>query len=335
MEFCIITPIKPRSIKIESCLPPSITPSHGRLPLSYLPRESKLLRILAVDKDTSYSSVPKGGQYEDFSCITNTINTNACEVTALWKAVVEYYRPGVNIPDESPDDAKKTTNFPNPVDILKLHSNLSTKEWALNIASNLNRPMLIPVTYRDNPSMTNSAKTSCIDPIRFMLLHGLDASPQDSSMCLLRHEEGIMVLVISDVSTLMRWKLSLAHVRRLRGPLIPGTLGDIHGLVVAYLSQLIYATICWQSWRRNPGQMVFMYVVDSLAGMARFMEEYEESHGQSGYHACIGHVGDDQSWDAVADVQNQGDDVIELNVAKAMRRVFHLAIIAIWYLDAA
>ncbi|UZP36472.1 hypothetical protein NXS19_004288 [Fusarium pseudograminearum] len=80
MEFCIITPIKPRSIKIESCLPPSITPSHGRLPLSYLPRESKLLRILAVDKDTSYSSVPKGGQYEDFSCITNTINTNVSSI---------------------------------------------------------------------------------------------------------------------------------------------------------------------------------------------------------------------------------------------------------------
>ncbi|UZP36471.1 hypothetical protein NXS19_004287 [Fusarium pseudograminearum] len=61
-------------------------------------------------------------------------------------------------------------------------------------------------------------------------------------MCLLRHEEGIMVLVISDVSTLMRWKLSPAHVRRLRGPLIPGTLDDIHGLVVAYLSQLRNST---------------------------------------------------------------------------------------------
>lgn len=28
------------------------------------------------------------------------------------------------------------------------------------------------------------------------------------------------------------------YVRRLRGPLIPGTIDDVHGLVVAYLSQL-------------------------------------------------------------------------------------------------
>lgn len=81
---------------------------------------------------------------------------------------------------------------------------------------------------------------------------------------------------------------------------------------------------------------LYVNVVGSLAGMARFTADYEESHRQSmDMMRALSMFGDDQFWDAIADVQDKGDDLVEVNEAKAMRRVFHLAIMAIWYLDTA
>ncbi|KAM0365775.1 hypothetical protein ACHAPK_009296 [Fusarium culmorum] len=62
--------------------------------------------------------------------------------------------------------------------------------------------------------------------------------------------------------------------------------------------------------------------------MARFTADYEESHGQNmDAMRALGMFGDDQFWDAIADVQDTGDyDLVEINEAKAMRRVFQLAI---------
>ncbi|KAF5233030.1 hypothetical protein FAUST_8393 [Fusarium austroamericanum] len=50
--------------------------------------------------------------------------------------------------------------------------------------------------------------------------------------------------------------------------------------------------------------------------MARFTADYEESHRQRmDMVRALSMFGDDQFWDAIADVQDKGDDLVEVNEA--------------------
>ncbi|PTD02624.1 hypothetical protein HYE67_011262 [Fusarium culmorum] len=133
-------------------------------------------------------------------------------------------------------------------------------------------------------------------------------------MCLPQYEEGMMVLAIYDVLTLKRWKLTPAHTNVSRD-----ISTGVRGSHEVKCGQLGHLDSVEEEFRPDG---LYVNVVDSLAGMARFTADYEESHGQNmDAMRALGMFGDDQFWDAIADVQDTGDyDLVEINEAKAMRR---------------